>query len=159
MGYDELVSVIEKLGIEVIENDTISPLKGLCINNILTINSSLATSVEKKCILAEEIGHYYTTAGNILSQSDPENRKQERLARAWAYEQMVPIQALLEAYWAGIGNRYEVAEFLDVTEEFLQEALDHYKEKYGNYYIIDNYLICFDPLAIAEKHSIKKKKG
>jgi len=159
MGYDELVSISEELGIDVIENDAIAPLKGLCINNVLTINPSLITSVEKKCILAEEIGHYYITVGDILDQSKPENRKQEKRARAWAYQQMVPISALLEAYWAGIRNRFELAEFLDVSEEFLQDALNRYKEKYGKYYIIDNYIICFDPLAVGEIKKGGKEGG
>jgi hypothetical protein len=150
MGYDELISQLAKVGIEVVEDKAISPYKGLCINNILTINPSITTSVEKKCVLAEEIGHYYTTAGDIRDQSKPGNRKQEKIARALGYEILIPIDSFLEAYWTGINSRYELAEFFDVTEDFLQEALDHYKEKYGNRYKIGDYMICFDPLAVGE---------
>lgn len=51
--------------------------KGLYADNIIWINKYLPTSVEKACILAEELGHHYTTAGDILDQNDIENCKQE----------------------------------------------------------------------------------
>lgn len=35
------------------------------------------TNVEKACVLAEGLGHYYTTVGNILNQSSTANHKQE----------------------------------------------------------------------------------
>ena len=45
----------------------------------------------------------------------------------------------------------ETADYLDVTEEFLKEALAYYKTKYGDYVIIDNYTIFFEPhIAILE---------
>ena len=39
----------------------------------------------------------------------------------------------------------ETAEYLEVTEEFLLEALQYYKGKYGRYVTIDNYAIYFEP--------------
>lgn len=47
-------------------------------------------------------------------------------------------------------NKNELAEFLNVTEDFLESAINHYKEKYGIYCKIDNYLIYFEPLGILE---------
>ena len=32
---------------------------------------------EKACVLAEELGHHYTTVGDIIDQKESENRKQE----------------------------------------------------------------------------------
>jgi len=40
---------------------------------------------------------------------------------------------------------HELAEHLDVTEEFLKEALDKYRSKYGCYATVDNYVIYFEP--------------
>ena len=107
--------------------------------------------MEKACTAIEEAGHHYTTSGNILDQNVLVNRKQEKRARAWGYERMVPLSALLEAYWAGITNRFELAEFLDITEFFLKDALNHYKTKYGLFFQLGDYLISFDPLFIVEK--------
>jgi hypothetical protein len=43
-----------------------------------------------------------------------------------------------------------MAEQLNVTEEFLEASIAHYKEKYGLYYEIDHYIIYFDPLGVLE---------
>lgn len=110
------------------------------------------TTTEKACALAEELGHHYTTVGNILDQSKAENRKQERRARLWAYKRAFDLIDLISACKYGCRNRYEVAEYLDVTEEFLQEALDTYKEKYGIYRKVDNYIVYFEPLGILEMY-------
>ncbi len=42
--------------------------------------------------------------------------------------------------------------FLDVTEEFLQDALDTYHSKYGIYAEIEEYIILFEPsLTVIER--------
>lgn len=102
-------------------------------------------TTEKACVLAEELGHYYTTVGDILDQSKPENRKQERQARLWAYNKQIGLTGLIRAYEAGCTNRYETAEYLEVTEEFLEECIQCYLDKYGEYKIVDNYTIYFIP--------------
>ena len=78
------------------------------------------------------------------------NRKQERCARAWGYEKLVGIIRLIEAFKAGVKNRYELSEYLNVTEEFIKEALEYYKQKHGLYFKIDNYVVYFDPLVVME---------
>src|SRR5680860_935696 len=100
-----------------------------------------ATDKEKACILAEEYGHYRTTSGNILNQKNVSNIKQEKRARNWGYEKLVSLEKLIEAYKAGVQNCYDLADFLDVTEDFLQNALKHYQEKYGLYVKQEDYII------------------
>ena len=108
------------------------------------------TTTEKACVLAEELGPHYTTVGNILDPSKTENRKQERRARLWAYKRAFDLVDLVSAYKHGCRNRYEIAEYLEVTESFLQEALDTYKEKYGPYTKVDRYVVYFEPLGVLE---------
>ena len=127
-------------------------LKGFYIDGNVALNTSIESSTEKACVLAEELGHHYTTVGNILDQSKTENRKQERRARLWAYKRAFDLIDLVSAYKYGCRNRYELAEYLEVTEEFLQEALDTYREKYGLYTKVDCYVICFEPLGILEMY-------
>lgn len=102
-------------------------------------------TTEKACVLAEELGHYYTTVGNILDMSVVSNRKQERQARLWAYNKQIGLTGLIRAYEAGCTNRYETAEYLEVTEEFLEECIQCYRDKYGEYKVVDNYTIYFIP--------------
>lgn len=120
-------------------------IRGLYCDRIVALNNALDTDTEKKCILAEELGHYNTTVGNILDQSTFTNRKQERNARIWAYDKLIGITGLINAYKADCKSLYEIAEYLDVTEPFLLEAIGTYKQKYGPCTTIDNYVIYFEP--------------
>lgn len=143
MDYTELL-------IEADSNDLITkdkPLKankGRINGNRIAIKSDL-TITEKKCVLAEELGHYYTSSGNILDMSVTENRKQELRARYWAYNKLIGLNGIVNAYKAKCRNLHDMAEYLDVTEEFLSEALECYRRKYGEYAIFDNYVIYFEP--------------
>lgn len=103
---------------------------------------------QKACVLAEELGHYHTTTGDILDQSSVSNKKQERTARLWAYNKMITLDKLVAAKEAGCRNGFEIAEHLDVTEEFLLEAIQCYHAKYGKGLQKDNYLILFEPFNI-----------
>ena len=120
-------------------------IKGIYCDGTVAINKSIDTTSEKSCILAEELGHYHTTYGNIISQSSVSDRKQELRARAWAYDRMVGITGIIEAYKIGCRSVYETAEYLNVTEEFLFDALQYYRRKYGVHTKIDNYVIYFEP--------------
>lgn len=141
----------EKENIKVVEIKLSKRIKGLYSNNVIAINDSLSTNKEKACVLCEELGHYHTSTGNILDQSNINNRKQERIARAWGYRRLVGILDLIDAYKQGITNRFELAEYLDVTEEFIDECLKYYKEKYGLFYEIDEYVVYFEPLRVFKR--------
>lgn len=124
--------------------------KGLIKNNRIIIDKNIPTTAEKACVLAEELGHYYTTSGNILDLTDIRNLKQEIRARNWAYEKLIPLQRFVEASKEGLRNRYELADYFDVTEEFLEDALSYYKGKYGLYVVWTSYVIYFEPLGVVE---------
>lgn len=100
---------------------------------------------EKKCVLAEELGHHYTTVGNILDMTDISNRKQERQARLWGYNKLIGLAGIIKAFEAGCQDRFEVAEYLGVTDEYLCECLEAYRDKYGIGTTVDNYYIMFIP--------------
>ena len=102
-------------------------------------------TAEKSCVLAEELGHYYTSVGNILDMTVPENRKQERQARLWGYNRSIGLLGLIRAYEHGCKDKYEIAEYLDVTEEYLENCINCYQDKYGEYKTVDNYTIYFIP--------------
>lgn len=150
MLYEELLIEADNEGLNVYERD-IGKLKGLYIDGNIALGPFVETRSEKACVLAEELGHYYTTVGNILDQTRIENRKQERKARAWAYERLVSLKSLIEASKNGIRNRYELAEYLGVSERFAEEAIQYYREKYGLYHKIGEYIIYFEPLGVLKK--------
>ena len=110
---------------------------GLYIDGNIALSKNLKTSAEKACILAEELGHHETSYGNILDLTDSQNRKQERQARLYGYNALIGLHSLIDAFNAGCRSRYEASEYLGVTEEFLQEAVECYRDKYGKAMRID----------------------
>lgn len=126
-------------------------LSGLYINGSIAIKKGMSSN-KTADTLAEELEHHYTTVGNILNQNNISNRKQERLARFRAYNKRIGLSGIIQGYRQHCQNRYELAECLGVSEEFLQEALNCYKEKYGAYVELDGYVIFFEPaLAVMER--------
>jgi len=148
MNYEELQIQACKDGIEIIEYPfKSSNIKGLYCNGTVALNEDM-TQVEKSCVLAEEIGHHCTSSGDILDQTDIMNRKQEYRARLYGYNLKVGLTGLISAYEEGCRNLYEMAEYLDVTEEYLRNVINCYHAKYGQYTIVDNYVIYFEPFAV-----------
>lgn len=150
------MTTYEQLLIDADNNNIITKEKNLPISkgrikgNRIAIKKGL-TETEKKCVMAEELGHYYTGHGNILDQSLVSNRKQELHGRIYAYNKLVGLMGIVNAYKNHCTSISESAEFLGVTEEFLHDALTHYKNKYGRCTTIDNYAIFFDPcIAVLE---------
>lgn len=138
--------------INVYENYDLSGtrLKGLYCDGSVALSKELVTESEKKCVLAEEIGHHLTSSGNILDIKNINNSKQEQRARVWAYRYALDLSDFITAYKNGCQNRFEIAEFLTVTEDFLLDAIESYKRQYGMYVKFDRYIIYFEPLGILE---------
>ncbi|UUZ80681.1 ImmA/IrrE family metallo-endopeptidase [Paenibacillus sp. P26] len=150
MLYDILLNEATHLGVDVYEMPMSPRNKGLYSNNVIWINKYLATRAEKACALAEEIGHHKKTVGTILDQSKIENRQQELRARSWGYERVFTLSKIVQAHKAGIRNRHELADYLGIAEEYLDEALKRFQDKYGLYVAVGKYTICFDPLGVLE---------
>lgn len=119
-------------------------IKGLYCDGSIAINDEL-TSAEINCVLAEEMGHHYTSSGNILDLQDVANLKQEHQARMWGYNDRIGLIGLIDAFEAGCRSRYEMAEYLEITEDYLAAALEAYHRKYGMYVRLDNHVIFFEP--------------
>ncbi len=118
--------------------------KGRIMGNRIAISKSL-TEKEKKCVMAEELGHYYTGHGDILDQSSVSNRKQEHYGRIYSYNKLVGLMGIIDAYKHNCKNLSESAEYLDVPEGFLNEVISYYRGKYGASVTVDNYTIFFEP--------------
>ena len=77
--------------------------------------------------------------------TDISNWKQERQARLWGHDKLLGLKHLIEVYKHVYRNRYELAEYMEVTDEYLQECIDCYRDKYGVFTMIDDYYIMFIP--------------
>lgn len=151
MTYDNLLMEAEKEGAIVREKD-IPGYDGRNYKNRIAIHKNIPTYAEKTCILAEELGHYHTTIGDIQDQSLAANRKQELHARLHGYNRLIGLNGIIRSYRHRCQNLSEMAEYLEVTEDYLKEALEVYRQKYGTGVEIDNYIVIFEPrLVILEK--------
>ena len=147
MTYEQLLTAADQEGLAVKEHP-LADHDGLLSGNRIAVRKDIETQAEKSCVLAEELGHHYTTSGNILDQKNIMNRKQEYRARLYGYNLKVGLTGLIRAYESGCRNIFEMAEYLDATEEYLKEALLCYKSKYGICTAVDNYIIYFEPFAV-----------
>ena len=150
--YEQLYQKAIDSGIDVFDYQFKSDnIKGLYCDGNIALSKNLKTSAQKKCILQEELGHHFTSCGNIIDLQDVVARKQEHKARVWAYKNELDMMCLVRAYKAGCKNRFEIAEYLNITESFLEDALNYYKSLYGLCIIVNNkYLIYFEPLGVLE---------
>ena len=151
--YEMLLDSAEKEDVTVEETTHFSGtrIKGLYCDRHIAINKDIETEAEKACVLAEELGHHYTAVGDILDQTSAANRKQEMRGRILAYNRLVGLRGIIDAYNHHCQGTAEAAEYLGVTEEFLNDTLTYYKNKYGMYATVDNYAIIFEPsIAVIE---------
>lgn len=151
MDYTELL-IEADLNQLVVKEKPLEAYDGRIKGNKIAIRNTLTTR-EKKCVLAEELGHYYTTVGNIINQDNAQNRKQEQQARLWSYDKLIGLNGIINAHKHGCQNLAEMTEYFDVSHEFLLGALEKYRSKYGEFTTMDNYIIYFDPtLTVIEKY-------
>lgn len=144
--YEELIKEIRTYNVEVVEL-MLGGDYGYCYNDVIFINET-SSEKTKYCILAEEIGHYFTSYGNIINLSDTKNIHQENKARIWAYEKLISPDALIEALTNGLNTTEEITEYFNITKEFFLEAIKYYRKRYGIYYVSKECVLNLEPLYI-----------
>ena len=140
--YEELQDEACNDGIEIIDNYAFKSerISGLYCDSTIALSKNLKRTTEKKCVLAEELGHHYTAVGDIIDRG-----------RIVAYNKLVGLRGIVDAYLHHCQSISESAEYLEVTEEFLTDSLTYYRNKYGVYTKLDNYVIVFEPnIAVLE---------
>jgi hypothetical protein len=100
------------------------PLKAVYCDGVIGVSCHIKSTAEKRCILDEEYCHHLYNYGNVLN-----NAKQEIYARNKSYERLVPLLALKKAEKEGLHELHEIAEYLEVTKEVLQNAIGYYQSK------------------------------
>ncbi|HAR6189302.1 TPA: ImmA/IrrE family metallo-endopeptidase [Staphylococcus pseudintermedius] len=146
MRYEDLL--IENENIDVVETSYLPYFQsGLYYEGTIYIKENMS-DYKKHETLAEEIAHHKITYGNILDQSNMLNRKFELKARRLANESVITLQGLINAFNYGVQNIYDLATYFEVTKDFVLDAIQHYKQKYGLRTRYGKYIIEFEPLII-----------
>lgn len=144
MSYEELLAEADRQGLTVKEL-ALQSADGRCNGKRIAIRQNIPTLKQKADVLAEEMGHYYTSVGRIVEQNTVEDIKQERKARLWGYDKRIGLFGLIRAFNAHCESLHDIAEYLDVSEDSLFEAIEYYRQKYGICVRVDNYMIYFEP--------------
>ncbi|NFA44004.1 hypothetical protein EXM65_15870 [Clostridium botulinum] len=143
--FEELLAESEKDNIVIVEKNFKSKALGLCKGNKIGLSKRLTTTAEKACIYAEEYhGHYKTTVGDITNLKDIRNAKQEAIAHSKAIERLCSLSHVVSAIKSGANDRYEIAEYLTITDSFFDEAIEYHKRKHGIYCECDDIILYFD---------------
>lgn len=125
----------------IVKEKPLQAYDGLIFNDRIAIRKDLETQCEKGCILAEELGHFHTSVGDILDYAV--NSKQELKARGWAYDNTIGMDGLIRI--KDCLTLEEAADTLDVTVWFLYEALIYFSDKYAPSIKHNGYIIQFIP--------------
>ncbi len=149
MTYETLIAQYPNLVIKEISSLP-AGLAGLYIDNVILLDKH-RSKYEKHCILAEELGHYETSYGDITDLNILKNLKSELTARRWGYEKIVSLDKLIECHESSYKSLDEVCAHLEVTEAYLKTSIDHYYSRFGISTIHRGYEIFFDPLFLRKQ--------
>lgn len=145
MSYEELLEEADAAGL-VVKEKLLLNNDGRLKGKRIAIRQDIPTTSKKADVLAEEMGHYYTSVGRIVEQGTLDSIKQERAARLWGYNKRIGLEGLIDAFKAHCNNLHDIAEYLDVSEDSLAEALEFYRQIHGTSVMVDNkYLLQFEP--------------
>ena len=87
----------------------------------------MPTLADEKVKLAHELGHCETGSFYNRYAARDIRQKYENRANKWAYKKLVPQDELAEACLQGYREPWELAEYFGVTEFFLRNALEFYR--------------------------------
>jgi len=100
---------------------------------IIMDHAAIESRAEETALLAEEIGHYRTGGLYIIetSHNTPMARnnriKYEAQAMQWAYKHFLTQEEIEAAYKAEGPSDWPMAEYCQVTVEFLHKAIEYHR--------------------------------
>lgn len=105
-------------------------VKVVSIPTAIALNpNKIETNRELKVILAHELGHHKRNAFyNISSTLETRERQEERATR-WAVDTLLPAAEIKKAFKKGYTEAWQLAEYFDVTEDFVKDAVRVHKLK------------------------------
>lgn len=127
-----LYGAVEKSDIRVFDKESIVTSATIYLNGkygIFIDISQLNTSAEELCIIAHEYGHCITGSTHSLSSKFDLIEKHEYKANKAAVHLLVPYNDYIAAIKSGYIESWQLAEYFDVTEDFIRLANKIYKNE------------------------------
>jgi len=126
---NDLFDIAATDGIEVIYKNV--PASGsISMDGYICMDYSLLCGgADERVHLAHEIGHCVTGAFyNRFSPNDIRQRYENRADR-WAINELIPENKLIEAIETGHTEPWDLAEYFNVTQPFIEKAIGYYQMK------------------------------
>ena len=118
-----LYSIAEKSNISILNFKT-RKLKAVSVPGKIGIDESkMQSHSELNVCLAHELGHQFKNAFYDISSTFETRDRQEARATRWAVNELVPADELIAALKSGYTEVYDLAEYFNVTEDFIREAV------------------------------------
>lgn len=120
------------------EKDMPEGLSGFILNQDIYINKQNSKTKQLET-LAEELGHYETTVGQIVPVKTEKDRIQERKARRWGRMKIVTLRGLIDCYNSHLLTSEEVADYFEISIGYFWDAIADIKGKLGEKFMFDGY--------------------
>lgn len=130
MQIEKLYGIAEKNDVFVYSRDMRLPSIAVDIYGIkaIALQKELTLREERSC-LAHELGHHLK--GALYNKETPcYTRGQcEHKADKWAAHKLIPVRSLFTAFRKGCVEVWQLAEYFDVTEDFILKTIEIYKQE------------------------------
>ena len=130
MNVLKLYSIAEKHNI--IVNTRGMPMPSMAIEvygiRAIALHNDL-TKREERSYLSHELGHHMKSA--LYDKTTPcfTRGQCEHKADKWAVHKLIPVRSLHAAFRKGYVEVWQLAEYFDVTEEFILKTIEIYKQE------------------------------
>ena len=125
---EEILGEAESRGIEVLYGNF--PLsEAMSVSGYIGLDYSLlASPAREKIACTHELAHNITGGFYNRESSQLERKRAENKAEIYTIKRLLPLDDLKEAFGKGYTEPWELAEYLQLTDEFVAEALKYYTE-------------------------------
>ena len=131
---DKLFAIAENEGIIIEYFPLKTPLYGVYLCSpgsppVIGLSTNISTNRKRRCILAEELGHHFTTVGECIPHEFYHHNTRSNIDRAehkalqWAAKQLLPKDKLIHAVESGIVAPWDLTEYFNVTEDMTRFRL------------------------------------
>lgn len=106
------------------------PIKSMSVPGAIGIDTKIIKSkVEEKTCLAHELAHCMQSAFYTGCSPLELRERHEHKADKWVIQKLIPFDRLSDALNKGITTVWELAEYFEITEDYIKKALRLYEEK------------------------------
>ena len=127
MTVDELLKMAADLGIDVDRRET-RQLRAFSMPGTVAVDfSKFDDDRVLKQTIAHELGHVVTHSFYREGDTDEKKTMCERLADAWSYNVLMPMEQVTQAVEQGYTTLEQIASHFDVTPRYAKLAIQYYQ--------------------------------